>query len=99
MELFKINKGAADISAEAADNIIVTTIRLLHKSMNLLDIEPNNKSAIFNIHHSFRQDINQCVDIIKYNTNISKTRLNELKEAFNNCEQRRISYCLKHKDR
>lgn len=98
MELFKNNKEAAAIDADIADSMIVTTINLLIKSMNLLDIEPDNKSAIFNIHHGFRQDISQCQDIIRYNVNVPKKRMEVLREAFNNCEQRRISYCLKHRD-
>lgn len=98
MEIISTTKEIAALSAETAESMILETITLLTKSMNLLDIEPENPSAKFNIHHGFRSDLKQCHDIIKHNTNVLKPRMNKLSELFHTCEQRRISYCLKYKE-
>lgn len=98
MEILSSTKEIATLSSETAESMVLETITLLTKSMNLLDIEPENPSARFNIHHGFKSDIKNCQDIIKHNTNVSDNRMKQLSELFYACEQRRISYCLKHKD-
>jgi len=91
-------KEIAALSESIAEGIIIETVTLLTKSMDLLDIEPGNPSARFNIHHGFKSDIRKCQDIIKHNVNVSNNRMKQLSELFYNCEQRRAAYCLKHKE-
>lgn len=92
------NKEVTALSADTAEGIIIETVTLLNKSMNLLDVEPENPSARFNIHHGFRQDIKNCQDIIRYNLNVPKNRMKILNDLLSSCDQRRIAYCLKYRD-
>lgn len=93
MREFKNGSEAAIASAEVAEHIIMETVRLLNKSMNLLDVDRVNESARYNIHHGFNDEIADCELILRYSDTINSSRLSILKDHFNLCDERRRSYC------
>lgn len=90
MEKYTTND-LAKLSSSTAEKMVTDTLHLLKKSLDLLDYEPDNKSARFNILHGFIKDIDDCRIILTKNTNISKQNNKILNDLLVELNSKRLS--------